>query len=123
MAPYLEAAATAGRSQVVAVGCARQFQLVWTARKRATDPGGCPQFSFTKEQRRVSVFYVYIFDEQMGPGFIKICTYFPYPVKVWVLCGKSHKHHYAAAAIMSGTVGWAVRKRWSGVVGAMTSAA
>jgi hypothetical protein len=32
------------------------------------------QFSFTKEQRRVSVFYVYIFDERMGPGFIKICT-------------------------------------------------
>jgi len=25
-----------------------EFQLVWTARKRATDPGACPQFSFTK---------------------------------------------------------------------------
>src|SRR2546422_3550283 len=54
------------RSQVAAVGCAQEFQRVWTARKRDTDPGGCPQFSFTKEQRRVSVFYVYIFDEQMG---------------------------------------------------------
>jgi hypothetical protein len=85
MAPYLAAAAATGRSQVVAVGCAQEFQRVWTARKRDTDPGACPQFSFTKEQRRVSVFYVYIFDEQMGPGFIKICTYFPYPVKVWVL--------------------------------------
>jgi len=85
MAPYLDAAAAAGRSRVVAVGCAQEFQLVWTARKRDTDPGACPQFSFTKEQRRVSVFYVYIFDEQMGPGFIKICSYFPYPVKVWVL--------------------------------------
>ena len=67
MAPYLDAAAAAGRSQVVAIGCAQEFQRVWTARKRATDPGRCPQFSFTKEQRRVSVFYVYIFDEQMGP--------------------------------------------------------
>jgi hypothetical protein len=84
MAPYLEAAAASGRSQVAAIGCAQEFQRVWTARKRDTDPGGCPQFSFTKEQRRVSVFYVYIFDEQMGGGFIKICTYFPYPVKVWV---------------------------------------
>ncbi len=84
MAPYLQAAAAAGRSQVVAVGCAQEFQLVWTARRRDTDPGGCPQFSFTREQRRVSVFYVYIFDTQMGPGFIKICTYFPYPIKVWV---------------------------------------
>ena len=66
MAPYLDAAAAAGRSQVVAIGCAQEFQLVWTARKRDTDPGGCPQFSFTKEQRRVSVFYVYIWDEQDG---------------------------------------------------------
>jgi len=84
MAPYLQSAAAAGRSQVAAVGCAQEFQLVWTARRRDTGPGGCPQFSFTKEQRRVSVFYVYIFDEQMGPGFIKICTCFPYPVKAWV---------------------------------------
>jgi len=80
MAPYLEAAAAAGCPHVVAIGCAQEFQLVWTARKRDTDPGGCPQFSFTREQRRVSVFYVYIWDTKMGSGFIKICTYFPYPV-------------------------------------------
>jgi hypothetical protein len=99
MAPYLDAAAAAGRSQVVAVGCAQEFQLVWTARKRATDPGGCPQFSFTKEQRRVSVFYVYIFDERMGPGFIKICTYFPYPVKAWVNGHEWAKRQATAAGI------------------------
>ena len=99
MAPYLQAAAAAGRSQVVAIGCAQEFQLVWTARKRDTDPGGCPQFSFTKEQRRVSVFYVYIFDERMGPGFIKICTYFPYPVKVWVNGHEWAKRQALAAGI------------------------
>jgi len=99
MAPYLQAAAATGRSQVVALGCAQEFQRVWTARKRATDPGRCPQFSFTKEQRRVSVFYVYIFDEQMGPGFIKICTYFPYPVKVWVNGHERAKRQAAAAGI------------------------
>jgi hypothetical protein len=99
MAPYLEAAAVAGRSQVVAVGCAQEFQLVWTARKRDTDPGGCPQFSFTKEQRRVSVFYIYIFDQRMGPGFIKICTYFPYPVKAWVNGHEWAKRQAAAAGI------------------------
>jgi hypothetical protein len=99
MAPYLDAAAATGRSQVAAVGCAQEFQLVWTARKRATDPGACPQFSFTKEQRRVSVFYVYIFDEQMGGGFIKICSYFPYPVKVWVNGHEWAKRQAAAAGI------------------------
>jgi hypothetical protein len=99
MAPYLDAAAAAGRSQVVAIGCAQEFQLVWTARKRDTDPGGCPQFSFTKEQRRVSVFYVYIWDTKMGSGFIKICTYFPYPVKVWVNGHEWAKRQALAAGI------------------------
>jgi hypothetical protein len=99
MAPYLEAAAAAGRSQVVAIGCAQEFQLVWTARKRDTDPGACPQFSFTKEKRRVSVFYVYIFDDRMGPGFIKICTYFPYPVKAWVNGHEWAKRQALAAGI------------------------
>src|SRR5713226_5293923 len=100
MAPYLEAAAATGRSQVVALGCAQEFQRVWTARKRDTDPGLCPQFSFTKEQRRVSVFYVYIWDATMGGGFIKICSYFPYPVKAWCLWSLRHKIHYAPARIM-----------------------
>ena len=41
----------------------------------------------------MSVFCVYIFDEQMGPEFIKICSYFPYPVKV---CGKGARMGQAA---------------------------
>jgi hypothetical protein len=99
MAPYLQAAAATGCSQVAAIGCAQEFQLVWTARKRDTDPGGCPQFSFTKEQRRVSVFYVYIWDTTMGSGFIKICSYFPYPVKAWVNGHEWAKRQAAAAGI------------------------
>ena len=99
MAPYLDAAAASGRSQVAAIGCAQEFQLVWTARKRDTDPGGRPQFSFTKEQRRVSVFYVYIWDTAMGSGFIKICTYFPYPVKAWVNGHEWAKRQALAAGI------------------------
>jgi hypothetical protein len=84
VAPYLQAAAASGRSQVAVLGCAQEFQLVWTARKRDTGPGKPPWFSFTRERRRVSVFYAYIWDEQMGGGFIKICSYFPYPLKAWV---------------------------------------
>jgi hypothetical protein len=99
MAPYLDAAAGSGRSQVAAIGCAQEFQLVWTARKRDTDPGGCPQFSFTKEQRRVSVFYVCIWDTAMGSGFIKICSYFPYPVKAWINGHEWAKRQALAAGI------------------------
>jgi hypothetical protein len=84
MQPHLDRAAESGRSQVAAIGVAQEFQVVWTARKRDTDPSKAPQFSFTKEQRRVTVFYVYVWDEDFGPAFVKICSYFPYPIKVWV---------------------------------------
>ena len=84
MRPHLVRAARSGRSQVAAIGVDQEFQVVWTARKRDTDPAKAPQFSFTKEQRRVTVFYVYVWDEDFGPAFIKICSYFPYPIKVWV---------------------------------------
>jgi hypothetical protein len=84
MRPYLDRAARTGRPQVAAIGVAQEFATVWTARQRQTDPGMAPQFSFTKEQRRVSVFYLYVWDDDFGPGFIKICSYFPYPIKVCV---------------------------------------
>jgi hypothetical protein len=99
MAPHLQAAADAGVSKVVALGKAQEFARVWTARRRDTDPDRCPQFSFSKEQRRVSVFYVSIWDQRMGPGFIKICPYFPYPIKVWVNGHEWAKRQAVAAGI------------------------
>jgi hypothetical protein len=77
MRPYLDRAAGTGRSQVAAIGVAQEFAPVWTARKRDTDPAKPPQFSFTKQQRRVTVFYVYVWDDDFGPAFIKLCAYFP----------------------------------------------
>ena len=85
----------AGRS-VVAIGWAQEFQLVWTARKRDTDPAKPPQFSFAKTERRVTCYYFYVWDEGSGgPAFIKVCAYFPYPVKVWL---NGHEHAKRAAA-------------------------
>jgi hypothetical protein len=84
MRPYLEAAELTGRSQVVAIGVAQEFQIVFSPTTHKNPAGGSPQFSFPKAQRRVSVFYFYVWDSDFGPGFIKICTYFPYPIKVWV---------------------------------------
>ena len=84
MRPYLEKAAMSGRSQVAAVGVAQEPQIVRTARQRDTDPGKPPRFSFTKENHRVTACHFYLWDEDFGPAFIKICAYFPYPVKVWV---------------------------------------
>ncbi len=123
MQRYLRGAAQAGRPGVVAIGWAQDFQLVWTARKRDTDPARPPQFSFAKAERRVTCYYFYIWDEFWGPGFIKICAYFPYPVKAWILWSLRHKTHYAPARIMSGLPGWLVPGRRVGAVCEVTLAA
>jgi hypothetical protein len=57
MRPYLDRAAKTGRSQVAAIGVAQEFQKVFVARKRDTDPTKVPQFSFDKVDRRVTVYY------------------------------------------------------------------
>jgi hypothetical protein len=95
MRPLLERAARAGRPAVAAIGWAQEFQLVWDARKRDTDPGKPPQFCFAKAERRVTCYYFYVWDEFWGPGFIKVCAYFPYPAKVWL---NGHERSKQAAA-------------------------
>lgn len=84
MRPYQDRLAAAGRCGVAAIGVAQEFQPVSTAYQRDTRAVDLPQFTFVKAQRRVSCFYFYVVDEQFGPGFVKICSYFPYPIKVWV---------------------------------------
>jgi hypothetical protein len=84
MRRYLDAAARTGRSQIAAIGAAQEPQRVFIARKRDTDPSKPPQFSFGKLDRRVTVYYFYLWDTDFGPAFIKVCTYCPWPIKVWV---------------------------------------
>ena len=68
MQPYLDKAAATGRSQVAAIGVAQELQRVLIARQRPTDPGKCPQFSFDKKDRRVTVYYFYLWDAELRPG-------------------------------------------------------
>lgn len=81
--PYLKRAEAEGRSGVVAIVQAQEFQRVFSAKNRSSKPG-VVSFDFLKEERRVGIYYFYIFDPDFGPGFIKICTYSPYPAKVWL---------------------------------------
>lgn len=84
MAPYLAKAERAGRPGVVAVGVAQEYQKVFVGYDRAKDRPGPPSYRFDKTDRRVTVFYFYVWDDEFGPGFVKLCSYFPYPAKVWV---------------------------------------
>jgi hypothetical protein len=84
---------------VVAVGIAQEFQKVFTARQRPTRDPKVKVFMFDKADRRVTVYYFYVLDTEFGPGFIKICSYFPYPAKVWVNGHEWAKHQATKAGI------------------------
>ena len=98
MAPYLKRAAADGRSQVAAIGVAQEFQRVWAAYRRETSTAA-PQFTFAKADRRVTCYYFYLWDADFGPAFIKVCSYFPYPAKIWVNGHERAKQQAAQAGI------------------------
>ena len=86
MRPYVQRQAATGRSGVAAIGVAQEYQNVFAASQREDRGWSGHQvwYSFRKADRRVTCFYFYLWDTDFGPSFIKVCAYFPYPVKVWL---------------------------------------
>jgi len=82
-APFIEQVRKSGRPGVALIGVAQEFASVYQSSQKTT-PTGVPWFSFFKQDRRVTCYYFYVWDNEFGPGFVKICTYFPYPMKIWV---------------------------------------
>ena len=99
MRRYVAAQERSGRSGVAAIGVAQEYQNVFAAHERQGADTGVPWFSFTKADRRVTCYYFYLWDADFGPAFIKVCAYFPYPVKVWVNGHEWAKRQAAAAGI------------------------
>jgi hypothetical protein len=82
MRPYLDRRAATARPGVAAIGIAQEFAPVFLASKKGQ--GKAVSFSFTKAERRVTCYYFYVWDDDFGPAFVKVCAYFPYPAKIWV---------------------------------------
>jgi hypothetical protein len=83
--PLLDQAEREGRTGVVAIVAAQEIQRVFMGYQRGKGTHGkAVNFGFDKADRAVSVYYFYVLDAEFGAGFIKLCTYFPYPAKVWV---------------------------------------
>lgn len=78
--PYFEKATEPG---VVATLQTQEVQKVFMGYNRSKKKG-VANVAFEKADRAVTCYYFYILDRQFGEGFIKICTYFPYPGKVWL---------------------------------------
>jgi hypothetical protein len=78
---HAAAPAGAGRGGEVWGGRGRRLAgvpAVWSAYQRDTQTAA-PQYTFSEADRRVTCYYFYLWDEDFGPAFIKVCAYFPVP--------------------------------------------
>ena len=79
--PYLQAAEEAGRCGVVMIGVAQERTRAFRSYKGKRKPVSfdwCRAFVF------VNAYYFYLYDREFGPAFIKISSYCPFAVKVWL---------------------------------------
>jgi len=67
---------------VVFIGIAQEKARSFKARKK--DQKGFVGFEWSRQSVRVNHYYFYLQDADFGPGFIKVCTYVPYPIKVYL---------------------------------------
>jgi hypothetical protein len=73
------------REGVVVIGVAQEKMRSFKATKRGVGSG---MFDFSRQSVAVNHYYFYVQDREWGPGFLKIGTYMPYPVK---LCLNGHE--------------------------------
>lgn len=81
--PYLDAAAAAEREGVVAIGVAQERRSVWMGSVDHRNTAGVPHYDFHRTERRITVFYLYLFDREFGPASIQISSYAPYAAQLW----------------------------------------
>lgn len=77
-APYF---AAAEREGVVMIGIAQENANVFRPCGKLQRVRG--KYSVTRAKAYVNHYYFYIWDNDCGPSFIKICTYAPWGIRVW----------------------------------------
>src|SRR5260221_1415445 len=110
MRRHVAAQAATGRSAVAAIGVAQEYQNVFTSTARQ-GRNGVPWFSFTKADRRVTCFYFYLWDAGFGPAFIKVCTYCPWPMKIYPLTELRRESYQFRGRVVAGGSTVAARDR------------
>lgn len=75
-----------GQSGVVLIGKAQEKALGYKA--RSTRRGTRVWFKYSRQTVYVTHYYFYVLDEDFGLVFIKVCSYFPFEVKV---CFNGHE--------------------------------
>lgn len=87
------------RSGVVLIGKAQEKTSGYTASRQ--EQGKRVWFDYSRRDVFVTHYYFYILDENFGLFFIKVCTYFPFDVKV---CFNGHE--WAKQQLRQGGIGF-----------------
>jgi hypothetical protein len=67
---------------VMFIGVAQEKSQSFMATKK--DQSGYVGFEYSRRSVNVNHYYFYLQDADFGPGFIKVCSYAPYPIKVYL---------------------------------------
>lgn len=81
--PLMRAAERAGRARLVAVGVAQERVFGWGSTK-SVPQRGTVDIGFVRRSQYVNQYYLYLWDEQWGPAFIKISSYAPWGGRVYL---------------------------------------
>ena len=78
-----------GDEGILYIGKAQERARVLRTERRYDPVTGTPYPWLTNSTAMVNHYYIYIFDEDFGPLFLKFCSYFPYNAK---LCLNGHEY-------------------------------
>lgn len=83
--PYFQQARASGQVDgVVLIGVAQERVTAFRATKQTSPGGAIPFFYFHRNSVYVNQYYFYILDRDFGPTFIKISSYAPFTVRVYL---------------------------------------
>jgi hypothetical protein len=83
MRPMMREAERAGRSRLVAVGVAQERVFGWGSTKTLPAKGSV-DITFVRRAQFVNQHYLYLWDREWGPAFIKISAYAPWGGRVYL---------------------------------------
>lgn len=69
---------------VALIGVAQETANAFRSLKHETQPGRPPWFKYYRGRVCVNHFYFYLLDREFGPAFIKVCSYAPFTMRVWL---------------------------------------
>jgi hypothetical protein len=70
------------KNGVVFIGIAQEKAYAFKGSKKRQK--GYVGFNYTRQSVFVNHYYFYLQDDEFGPAFIKICSYVPFPIKVYM---------------------------------------